>query len=879
MRLFTWYDIEVELRKKRESWPEWWNRVDVYHDEIVININPEKNHVNENEKVLSDIFGKLYIDGQIMVEFDRSLLDVIYEEGDESDRIVPVKTPLFKDIYTKNEGETGRDELPGSPVAVFHSYKGGVGRTLSLISLVREISTVYGNQKKVLVIDADLEAPGLTWMLGQGKSNEKISYFDVLELLHFNMVDDTFVQNVVRLVGTNVIRVETEKLEVEHYFLPVYRERDQMLNIYSSPEKVIAVHKDKYIITEFLSRLGAALGAALVLVDLRAGITEFSAPFLFDSRVQKYFISSTSMQSVKGTKVILEEIQRKVQEGHRNSRLLLTMVPREMEEETISSLEDELAENIEKDFDPENINVLREDYLYRIPFDPVFASLGNFQEICSLLRGRILSDIMAKIADSMLENQEEARGAKENALSLEDVKDTISRLHEISSMEITAEGNSNSNMLATASIREMARDYKDTVPQLVVLGAKGSGKTYIYKQLLSKITWEEFVKSVEEDTGKKRGSTFVLPLVCSLNMKNLHPLIRECIKACNLSFEEMNISPAAVEGSYKKLAAYAEEGLPRTEWTGIWQGLMLELLGCGCRDLQDLDRYLEGKGKRIVFLVDGLEDLFMDLQIKKQESWKFAIQAICQNVVNALLNLQYGNIGLIVFARKDMAEEAIGVNFDQFQNQYQKYELKWSPTEALRLALWIAKQANPALGENIDILKSSREVLEKRLEKVWGKKLGKRDSREANSARWIIAALSDFSNQLQARDIVRFLKFSTSTFPEGKPVYEDRYIMPKQIRDAIPDCSREKYKEIRDEMKAVYRILKVFEDMPEEDKELPLTLDKISLTGEEIVRLENQGYFIMSDKKYYFPEIIRFALGFKYKKGGRSRVLSLLTPK
>ena len=41
MRLFTWYDIEVELKKKRNLWPSWWNRVDVYSDEIVVNIDQE----------------------------------------------------------------------------------------------------------------------------------------------------------------------------------------------------------------------------------------------------------------------------------------------------------------------------------------------------------------------------------------------------------------------------------------------------------------------------------------------------------------------------------------------------------------------------------------------------------------------------------------------------------------------------------------------------------------------------------------------------------------------------------------------------------------------------------------------------------------------
>lgn len=291
MRLFTWYDVEVEFRKRRSWWPLWWNRVDVYSDEIVINIDPERTNKEENEETFIKIFGKFYMNGKVMVEFDQKQLDVIYEEGDESDRAEPIKTPLFKDMFTKEE-TTKQEELAGSPLTVFHSYKGGVGRTLALISLVREISQAHGNQRKVLIVDADLEAPGLTWMLGQGKSNEKISYFDVLELLHFNSLNENFVDRVAGLVKTNVIKVMTEKLEVEHYFLPVYREKSQMLNIYSSPEKIISVQKDKYVITEFLSRLGASLGADLVLVDLRAGVTEFSAPFLFDARVNKFFISS-----------------------------------------------------------------------------------------------------------------------------------------------------------------------------------------------------------------------------------------------------------------------------------------------------------------------------------------------------------------------------------------------------------------------------------------------------------------------------------------------------------------------------------------------------------------------------------------------------------
>lgn len=876
MRLFTWYGIEIEFKKNREKWPTWWNRVDVYSDEVVINVNPVENNKEQNEETLSKIFQKLYMDDKVMVEFGSQWLDIIYEEGDESDRVHPTPVPLFQDIFIKEDRAANKKELSGSPIIVFHSYKGGVGRTLSLISLIKEISEIYGNNKKALIVDADLEAPGLTWMLEQGKSNEKISYLDILELLHFNAVNDGFVKDVARLVETNVIKVETEKVEVEHYFLPVYREQTQVFHISSNPEKIIAVQKDKYIITEFLSRLGMTLGVDFVLVDLRAGITEYSAPFLFDARVNKFFISSTSMQSIMGTKLILEEIHRKVVDGHSNSNLLLTMIPGEMEENTVGRLEDELAESLEQDFDSESMNVLREDYLYRVPFDSTFVSLGNFQEICTLLKGKTLSDVMGRIAGNMLQKVSEEDGVEKDFPPAYKVKDTIERLHEIASKEISAEANSSSNMMATTSIREIVREFRDTVPQLVVLGAKGSGKTYIYKQLLSKITWENFAYSVDGIERKNMDETNILPLVSSISVSALQPMIQTCIQNCNKSSAEVRVNPNATNCTYNKLLAYTEKELSLTEWIEKWQSLMLDMLGGHYHDLPELDQHLEQAGKRIVFLVDGLEDLFMELLLKKPENCRLAIRALCQNVVNTLRNLQYGNIGIIIFARKDMAEEAISINFEQFQNQYCKYELKWTSTEALRLVLWISQQAEPDFGKNIDVLKASREALEKRLERLWGKKLGKIDSRQAYSAKWIIAALSDFTKQLQARDIVRFLQFSTSTFSEGNPPYDDRYIMPSQIRNAIPECSKEKYKEIREEMKASYSILKVFENMPEEEKELPLTLDKIGLTGEQIARLESQGYLIMSDKKYYFPEIIRFALGFQYTKRAKPKVLSLL---
>ena len=668
MQIFTWHDIERKINKAK--WPKSWNRVDVYHDEVVINICPEIHDPEEDKQLFENIFEKFFDGESIENEFDHTKLTVLYEEGDQTDRFRRADAPLFKDISLENKAESKVPKLPGAPVMAFHSYKGGVGRTLSLIALAKGIAELYGDKKKVLIIDSDLEAPGLTWMINGGQEHAAISYLDVLSLMHFHDINTELAEKIAGLVRKSSLTISTEKLETEHYFLPVYREKEQLLDIFSSPEKIIANQNNKYIISEFLSMIGAALEADIVLVDLRAGVTESSAPFLFDPRVQKYFVTSTSMQSIKGTQMLLEEIQQKISGNLWESKILLTMIPPEMEENTIRQIEDELLETIEREIDSKDMTILREDYLVRVRFDSPFISLGDFSQICSMLKGKRLLDIMEENAESIFDNGQEADGA---ILPLREVRETLQCLHNLAAAEITAEGTRSMNMLATASIREIVKDYQDEVPQIAVLGEKGSGKTYLYKQMLAAKTWAGFQRNL----------------------------------------------------------------------------------------------------------------------------------------------------------KKEDVEE-------------------------------------------------SREALEERLELLWGKKLGKNHSREAASSRWIIVALSDFNRHLQARDIVRFLKFSTENLPGSASEYLDRFIVPAEIRQAIPKCSKEKLAEIKTEMKSIYQILERLMNMSEEEKRLPLLLDKINLTGEDISKLENQGYLISLDKKYYLPEIIRTAFGFRYEKGVRPRVLSLL---
>lgn len=865
---FTWHDIEDIFEENRNTWPKTWVDVQVYSDSVEIYQNGDEPQVSDIQ-YLKEIFGRNYSteNNTLLIDFTGIYLEVafLYDDGQKVEKKYG---PLFRDIYFQKCENTDSD-FDGVKMIAFHSYKGGVGRTLSLTAFLRQCTEKYPD-KKILVLDADVEAPGLTWMAEAGY--RRISYLDILSIMNYEQITDQMLEKLCDLVKTSTVSVSTDQKIIDQYFIPVYREKEQNMNVGSKPEQVLMTQENKFYITETIAKIARKLGVNLVLIDLRAGITEYSSPFLFDPRVIKYYVTSTSLQSVKGTNQILEQVYKKTNADFLKSRIVLTMIPETMKTEEIQEIESQIVEEVESGADTDNATFLRDEYFMELGFDKTFVRTTDFNSLCEKLKGSELASLMDKQMKSLFmdEQKDETIFADEGK-----AREILKRIYEISYAETTAEGTSSANMLVTSSIKEMVKNFKTELPRIVVSGAKGSGKTYIYKQLLQAKTWESFI----EQTGTSldvEHETIIIPLLASINTRNMQPLIVECMKYADQKLPEMRLKKNVDTINYNMLMGLLESSeMSRMEWVKQWFDLIIGMFQENYKDISELDEALQRSGKRIVFIVDGLEDVCADSQTEKNDRWKTLLKALCQNVVNDLQRLDHGNIGMVVFARKDMINNAIDTNMEQFRSMYYNYELNWTQTEALRLALWIASKAYPDLTDGIDVLNATRSVLTEKLTILWGLKLGKRDSREAFSDRWILAALSDFTGQLQARDIVRFLRYSTEGYGEAKLIYKDRLIMPVEIRNAIGSCAADKYKEIKAEMRNIYEILEKFEKM-EGVKTLPLTLDKIQLTGDEISKLEAQGYLKISDEKYYLPEIIRLPLGFTYERGARPKVLSLL---
>ena len=135
MRFYTWKDIERYCLMNQKTWKSAISSIDVYPDEVIAYL---RKGVSEEQakKVFYNIFPKNINKENDSIKLDRGIEKIKISFEDDAEPIEKIKMPLFKQVIYNESAypEKKLDALP-CPVIVFHSYKGGVGRTLSLLAL------------------------------------------------------------------------------------------------------------------------------------------------------------------------------------------------------------------------------------------------------------------------------------------------------------------------------------------------------------------------------------------------------------------------------------------------------------------------------------------------------------------------------------------------------------------------------------------------------------------------------------------------------------------------------------------------------------------------------------------------------------------------
>ena len=136
----------------------------------------------------------------------------------------------------------------------------------------------------------------------------------------------------------------------------------------------------------------------------------------------------------------------------------------------------------------ENNEQLLDNLVVELPFASELIHLEQLPQILNALKGRDMYIVIEKLV-----RHDYAVVEKESyEYTEEEWREYVEKIHTFANKQITAESNSAADLLLTQPIKSLCSRYKGRIPTAVVRGAKGSGKTFLYRKLLENREWYSF---------------------------------------------------------------------------------------------------------------------------------------------------------------------------------------------------------------------------------------------------------------------------------------------------------------------------------------------------------------------------------------------------
>ena len=517
-------------------------------------------------------------------------------------------------------------------------------------------------------------------------------------------------------------------------------------------------------------------------------------------------------------------------------------------------------------------HVIEPNALFSEEYDTLKFLPDNWDAVCDRIRNVELHKQMSVLTNSLPLNVKNV---------VENFNESRQKLIEFSRKMIYAENQDIDDFLFTASIRKLVTTYQTRVPIAVIVGVKGSGKTFLYRQIMRFKNWKKFIEE-KVTIHSPNNSAFIFPVTIPVNLGQNEAFTTVPLDIKNIIlYEGANIWLDIIKPD---IIQSLNTNFTVIEWRDKWLDYMAWATGFKVGEIKigrDFIKFLEDKDVKMVGIFDGLEDLFMAFNSNLQQ--QTALQALLQEVPNWLESQPKKSLGITIFVRQDMVSAAITQNLGQFLDRYKEFELKWNIQEVLRLINWIIIKSktfndNQITVESLSQLNQSE--LSSSLYKLWGMKMGKDTSKEASTNNWVLGSLANLKKEVQSRDIVRFLltaaeKSESDANSVYNSPYDDRILFPTSIRQAIEAVGSEKISEVENEnqpLKDVFRILKT----KTSEIKFPCKFDdlkRINIDDKQIKILEDNGVMSFYNGEYYMAEIYRKGMNFDYSRKGKPKLL------
>lgn len=876
--------------EKKERGNEYYIIRDVY-GKISVYIVGEK-QIEELKNGLCEKVGQSWV-GQVRV-IDKN--DVIFKEIENStyavcEGVYYGERPLVKKSWDgeKNVGNHGK-----AKVITFYSYKGGVGRTTTLALTALQIAR---EGKKIVVIDLDLEAPGLSTLLKQEQGVEYPKYGVVDYLVecekyneYLDLNDYIYPignKNLLGMAGGELLVMQAANLidsDYENYYTKLSRLDFNMPKF---------INQDNPI-SRLLNNINRQYEPDYIFIDSRAGIHDIGGLALLNYSDEVVALFYGNEQNMLGMKFVLPRLARVDVPFY----LINTPVPvleEAAEEEMACYLKNSFEILCQSDYFSEIPDMFDESsphYPLNISYDAVAANVNSDLKLVQLITKDGENNIYKKIAKMLTTDREDR--AIEDFLGDIDKRKILDSVQDIINFDTASAENEFNSFESLKKNFYPLKEYKNIFDnnKFIITGSKGSGKTALFKVL----NCQEYAQALAEYVEIPKNEIQSTEWLIGLDSKDGFPTkanFRAIGKTENREYYSIYWKILAIR-TLKNVIAQLNVGcteylkqISECKYSEIIE--FIETHKNLDEQLSELfievDRGLRYNNKIVIITYDAL-----DFCLEREYRGDLISELISFWAEN---NLRLKNLKTKIFLRNDIFKNEVHLTDKIKLNNY-RTTIEWDYDYLLAMVWKRMMEASPQLknilkrslefkGYSLQefptvgiVPKPSEEINKIMMNELVGEKMGK--GNKAYTYNWIVYRLSDTKDNIVPRSILKL--FSTAAKNEilemESPSREySRILRPRSLEGAMQDVSEDRVTDMSEEYeeyKTVFYDLKNYcTNFPVEESTLREALIKCGLKEEnlksDIDKLIDIGVLKEYQRKKSDP--IRYHIPDIYLKGMR----------
>ena len=705
-------------------------------------------------------------------------------------------------IEMLSSGKKVSAKKPKHPIkrVVFYSYKGGVGRTTALIQTAFQL-TRHG--KRVVLIDMDVEAPGLQALLPPTDTSVEEGLIDYLWERQTCFFDDNHPAKI-HLSGSNqgkrtgiVYSVNDPESRRDLFIVPagkIGQRYIQRLSVLSTAHLFAATKNSWY---QFEQDLWEQFQPDIMLIDARTGLNEWGGLSLLRLADEAFIVLYPSDQNAEGVRFIRDLLK---ELGGSKAKLVLSPIP-----------EGVIGDSLVKRIKP-YLDLYENEEPISIPYHPNIAGSYQFPVETAL-------PYYAPLAHNLLE----IGGIEETAVILAE----SNRLELIKSLNFPERDAASILDADFDAIFQKTADFERCLDDQiwVIRGRKGTGKSTLYT-LLTK-----YKKNAEKYS---RRSLNYIDIISGHGSSNEFKLTLKHFSIIQSELIKKEIDWLAVWRAYAIVQIYRNYPYLKR----ILDILEMKPLVSQLNDYFNItthnnwelkhtekllefvtDKYLTDLCSYALILLDsGLREqkdkilwlLYDDLDqdIQENSPWQQEALGGLMHFIYDANNQNLYQIRFKIFLREDIWSNLVFTNKSHFGEE-RTLNLQWGERDFFRLAYRLTiggssefknfvNRIMPLADNELD--ESDEETLRQALSPLWG--LRQRKNQNAYVAQWVYSSLTDSSGNTYPRSLTILLRKAKEVELEqkqGKNAPSDHLLRWNSLTDGLDAASIERCDAIRNE--------------------------------------------------------------------------------